>query len=70
MKSLPEVLDEIDIRLTFSSKAAASMGDDLLMYVLDMAILHVRKKAVKTTEPPPFYSETPTPMLLAAERVC
>ena len=57
-KSLPKVLDEIDVRLTFSSKSAAAMGDVLLVYLLDMAILHVRKKAVRVIEPP-LYLETP-----------
>jgi len=31
---------------TNSSKVSATLGDELLVYLIDMAILYVRKKAV------------------------
>ena len=40
------VLDELDEVLTNSSKVAANLDDEFLVYLLDMAVLHVRKKAV------------------------
>ncbi len=48
--SLSGVLDDLDETLTQSSKVAASMGDAFLVYVLDMAILHVRKKAIHAND--------------------
>jgi hypothetical protein len=45
-RSLSTILAEIDITLTSSSKTAASIGDELLVYLIDMAILHVRTRAV------------------------
>ena len=41
-----EVLDDLDETLTNSSKVAASLGDEFLVYLIDMAVLHVRKKAI------------------------
>ena len=41
-----EVLDGLDETLTNSSKVAASLGDEFLVYLIDMAVLHVRKKAI------------------------
>ncbi len=40
------ILDELDEALTNSSKVAATFGDELLVYLIDMAVLHVRKKAI------------------------
>ena len=40
------VLDELDEALTNSSKVAATLGEEFLVYLIDMAVLHVRKKAV------------------------
>ncbi len=40
------VLDELDEALTYSSRVAASLGEEFLVYLIDMAVLHVRKKAV------------------------
>ncbi len=40
------VFDELDEGLTNSSKVAASLGDEFLVYLIDMAVLHVRKKAI------------------------
>lgn len=40
------VLDELDEALTNSSKVAAALGDEFPVYLIDMAVLHVRKKAV------------------------
>ncbi len=42
----PEVLDDLDETLTNGSKVAASLGDEFLVYLIDMAVLHVRKKAI------------------------
>lgn len=39
------MLDELDEALTNSSKVAATLNDELLVYLINMAILHVRKKA-------------------------
>ncbi len=44
--ALSIVLDELDEALTNSSKVAATLGDEFLVYLIDMAILHVRTKAV------------------------
>ncbi len=41
-----QVLDDLDETLTNSSKVAASLGDEFLVYLIDMAVLHVRKKAI------------------------
>ena len=40
------ILDDLDEALTNSSKVAATFGDELLVYLIDMAVLHVRKKAI------------------------
>lgn len=48
--SLSGVLDDLDETLTQSSKVAASLGDEFLVYVLDMAILHVRKQAIHVND--------------------
>lgn len=66
-KSLSKLLDEIDIKLTSSSRAAAEIGDELLVYLLDMAILHVRKKAVRVAEAPKVNLVKSTRTLIAAE---
>ena len=34
------VLDELDEALTYSSKVAASLGEEFLVYLIDMAVLH------------------------------
>ena len=39
-------LDKLDEVLTNSSKLAASLGYAFLVYLIDMAVLHVRKKAI------------------------
>ena len=44
------VLDALDETLTNSSKVAASLSDEFLVYLLDMAILHVRKAAANLEE--------------------
>ncbi len=44
--ALSTVLDELDEALTNSSKIAATLGDELLVYLIDMAILRVRKSSV------------------------
>ena len=41
------LLDELDENLTNNSKVAASLGDEFLVYLLDMAILQVRKSAAR-----------------------
>lgn len=43
---MSETLDDLDEALTQSSKVAASIGDEFLVYMIDMAVLHVRKKAI------------------------
>ena len=48
--ALSIVLDELDEALTKSSGVAAALGDEFLVYLIDMAILHVRKKAVHTED--------------------
>ena len=40
------ILDDLDEALTNSSKVAATFGDELLVYLIDMAVLHVTKKAI------------------------
>lgn len=47
---LSSVLDELDEALTKSSGVAAAIGDGFLVYLIDMAILHVRKRAVHTED--------------------
>ena len=42
----PEILDDLDETLTNGSKVAASLGDEFLVYLIDMAVLHVRTKAI------------------------
>ena len=66
-RSISELLDDIDVKLTGSSKSAASVGDDMLVYLLDMAILHVRKKAVQILGVPEIYSVGPIGLPVAAE---
>lgn len=39
-----EPLEKLIIELTDCRREAISLGDDLLVYLLNMAILHVRKK--------------------------
>ena len=41
-----EIIDDLDEALTNSSRVAATLGDELLVYLIDMAVLHVRKKAI------------------------
>ncbi len=48
--ALSVVLDELDEALTNSSKVAAALDDELLVYLIDMAVLHVRKKAIHTED--------------------
>jgi hypothetical protein len=43
---MSDALDDLDEALTQSSKVAASLGDDFLVYMIDMAVLHVRTKAL------------------------
>ena len=66
-KSISEMLDDIDIKLTACSKAAAGMGDDMLVYLLDMAILHVRKKAVHLVGAAAIRSTASNPLTIAAQ---
>ncbi len=47
-----EVLDDLDETLTKSSIIAATLGDELLVYLIDMAVLHVRKKAIHLEDGP------------------
>lgn len=47
-----KVLDDLDETLTNSSKVAASLGDELTVYLIDMAILHVRKTAIHLEDEP------------------
>ncbi len=51
--ALSVVLDELDEALTKSSGVAAALGDQFLVYLIDMAILHVRKKAIHTDDREP-----------------
>ena len=44
--ALSTVLDELDEALANSRKIAAAINDELLVYLIDMALLEVRKKAV------------------------
>jgi hypothetical protein len=44
--ALSTVLDELDEALTNSSKVAAALGDKLLVYLIDMAVLQVRTRAI------------------------
>jgi hypothetical protein len=37
-------LERLEIALTYSKEEAASLGDDLLVYVISMGILQIRKK--------------------------
>ena len=39
------VFDKLDEALTNSSKVAATLDDEFLTYLINMAVLHVRKKA-------------------------
>jgi hypothetical protein len=43
---MANVLDELDETLTNSSKMAGNLGDEFLVYIIDMAVLQVRKKAI------------------------
>jgi hypothetical protein len=45
-KDLAVVLDDLDEGLTNSSKVAATLHDDFLVYLIDIAIIHVRRTAV------------------------
>ncbi len=40
------VLDDLDEALTNSSKVAATFGDEFFVYLIDIALLHVRKKTI------------------------
>jgi hypothetical protein len=44
------VLDELDEALANSSKVAAALSDEFLVYLINMAVLHVRKKAVQVKD--------------------
>ncbi len=55
--ALSVVLDELDEVLTNSSNVAAALSDELMIYLIDMAVLHVRKKAVHTEDVPKRPSE-------------
>ena len=61
-KSISELLDDIDVVLTGSSRAAARLEDDMPVYLLDMAIRHIRKKALQL-----LCSRKPVPVPVAAE---
>ena len=47
-----EALEKLAIELTDCRREAMSLGDDLLVYLLNMTIMHVRKKngAVKSSD--------------------
>lgn len=45
LESVAVVFEKLDEVLTNSSKVAAIVGDDLLVYFINMAVLHVRRKA-------------------------
>lgn len=47
-----KVLDDLDETLTNSSKIAATLGDELLVYLIDMAVLNVRKTAIHLDDGP------------------
>jgi hypothetical protein len=49
---MAEVIDDLDESLTNSSKVAATLGDEFLVYMIDMAVLHVRKKAIHLADEP------------------
>ena len=40
------VFDKLDEALTNSSKVAATLDDKFLVYLINMAVLHVRKRAI------------------------
>lgn len=48
---ITETLECLDIDITDCSKIAAGIGDEFLVYLLDMAILHVRRRAVRIDKP-------------------
>jgi hypothetical protein len=43
-------LEKLDIALTRSKNEAVSLGDDLLVYLMSMAILHIRRKSGRLGE--------------------
>lgn len=51
-RRIAETLECLDIEITDCSKIAASIGDEFLVYLLDMAILHVRRRAVGIEDKP------------------
>jgi hypothetical protein len=51
-RRISETLECLDVDITDCSKIAASIGDEFLVYLLDMAILHVRRRAVGIEDQP------------------
>ncbi len=41
-----DALDRLHVVLTYSHEVAVSLGDALLVYLVDMALCHVRKTAI------------------------
>jgi hypothetical protein len=50
-KWISHLLEDISVKLTLSSIAILSVGDELLVYLHDTFIFHVRKKAVRILAP-------------------
>jgi hypothetical protein len=61
---ISDVLECLDIDITDCSKIAASIRDEFLVYLLDMAILHVRRRAVGIEDQPKDSSARREPPLL------
>jgi len=51
-RSRLEILEQMDVKMTWCSRAAAGMDDELLVYLLDMAIVHTRKQAASLVKLP------------------
>ena len=47
---LSAVFDELDETMTNSSKVAAALGDERLVYLIDVALIHLRKEAIHTED--------------------
>jgi hypothetical protein len=47
-----KLLDDLDETLTNSSKIAATFGDEFLVYLIGMAVLHARKAAIHLDDGP------------------
>ena len=50
------VLEKLDEALTNSSKVAAALGEKFLVYLIDMAVLHVRKSAIHRDDSGQYHS--------------